>query len=282
MPFYAQQLHHVCGEVNYVVPETQTVAEAKHTAVLQARIQALAEEFGTVITQNSTLTTHTREGVASSSFNSISENDVRGIWVEDTKEPVINVLSNNDLMVIHAKVCGKAKPIESSQVELEVQTLNYGFCNGEVHPFRSGYETTQYNDSDFFGVRLRSPVDGYVALLIRDDNTDNVSIVMPYMGGDGYAREVKSNQEYFFLTDADPEFPYPASTILTTERKVEHNTLIVVFSQHRFSGSVSGQGDWFYEMDVPKYQKWIQSMRKHDLTMQTQEIILTINNKKRK
>lgn len=273
---YAQRTVNVCGEVDYVVPETQTSQEAIRIAINRAKLQAIANEFGTVISQTNMLTMHNEDGEFKSNFNSFSENDVRGIWIEDTKEPEIQINYENEMMVVHAKVCGKAKAITSTSVDLEIKTLNYGFSNGEENPSRKGYETTQFNDSDFFGVRFRSPVDGYVAMFIRDDNTERVYMQLPYVGSDGYARDVKSNQEYVFLTHEDPDFPYRASTILTTERKIENNTFIVVFSKYPFQNAISNQGDWFLEIEFSKFQKWLQSLRKHDETLQVQEILLTI------
>jgi len=266
----------VCGEVDYPVPESQTLNEAKATAITRARVKALADQFGTVVSQTNTNATHNVDGKTSSAFNSYTENDVRGIWIEDTQEPKVESYYEKGIMVLHVEVCGKAREIKTSQVELDVKTLNYGFCNGEENPFRKGYETTQYNDSDFFGVRFQSPVDGYLALLLRDDNTGDVYVQMPYAESDGSARVIKGNQKYVFLNNEDQEFPWPASTILTTERKIEYNTLIVIFSKNPFQIPNSHLGDWFFEFDQSKYQKWLQSLRKHDETVQTKEILLTI------
>ena len=273
---YGQQKKTVCGETRYVVPETQSLSEAKRTAIKQARIQALADEFGTVVTQTNTTAIHSVNGTTNSTFNSFSENDVRGVWVEDTKEPEIKILTDNEMMVIHAKVCGKARELKSNQVELLIETLSYGYYDGNENPMRKGYVTTQFNNGDFFGVRFKAPIKGYVAIFIRDDNTEKVITQLPYVGGDGYAREIKANQSYVFLTNEDPSFPYKTTTILTTDRKIENNTLIVVFSKNPFHLSLSNQGEWFPEIELPKFQKWIHSLLMHDETLQVQEIVLTI------
>lgn len=271
-----QRTKNVCGETDYVVPETQTLAEAKRTAVARARIQALADEFGTIVTQTNTTAMHNVNGESKSSFNSYSENDVRGVWVEDTKEPEMKISYKNDMMVIHAKVCGKARELKTAPVELEIQTLSYGYHNGNENPNRKGYETTQFNNGDFFGVRFKAPIKGHVAIFLRDDNTETVYTQLPYVGSDGYAREIKANKSYIFLSNEDPAFPYKTTTILTTERKIETNTLIVVFSKNPFHLSLSHQGEWFPEIELPKFQKWLHGLRAHDESVQVQEIVLTI------
>ena len=273
----AQQKKTVCGETRYVVPETQSLSEAKRTAIERARLQALADEFGTVVTQTNTTAMHTTNGQTNSTFNSFSGNDVRGVWEEDTKEPEIKVLYENEVMVIHAKVCGKARELKSNQVELKIETLSYGPHHGNRHPTRPGEVTTQFRNNDFFGVHFKSPVNGYVALFIRDDNNDIVYTQLPYENSNGSARAVKSNQDYTFLNNQDPEYPDVPAVILTTDRKIENNTLIMVFSKKPFDLSLSEQGKYFQETDLTKFLKWLHNLRKHDETVQVQEIVLTIH-----
>lgn len=274
---YGQQKKTVCGETRYVVPETQSLSEAKRTAIERARLQALADEFGTVVTQTNTTAMHTANGQTNSTFNSFSGNDVRGVWEEDTKEPEITVLYENEMMVIHAKVCGKARELKSNQVELKIETLSYGPHHGNRHPTRPGEVTTQFRHNDFFGVHFKSPVNGYVALFIRDDNNDIVYTQLPYENSNGSARAVKSNQDYTFLNNQDPEYPNVPAVILTTDRKIENNTLIMVFSKKPFDLSLSEQGKYFQETDLTKFWKWLHNLRKHNETVQVQEIVLTIH-----
>jgi len=282
IPIYAQQpkSKNVCGEIDYVVPETQTLAEAKQTALTQARLQAIADEFGTIVSQTSTVAIHNANEKSNTTFNSFSENDVRGIWIEDTKEPSLSVIYQNEMMVIHAKVCGKARELKNNPVELEVKTLSYGNYNNKQHPDRPGYETTQFKNGDFYGVRFRTPVKGYVALFLRDENTGIVYTQLPYEGTNGYAREVKSNQAYVFMNNQDPEYTYGSSSILTTDRKMEHNTLIVVFSKKEFHLSLPDSEhavkERFPEIELSKFQKWIHSLRNFDETVQVEEIVITI------
>ena len=56
---HAQRIVNACGDVDYVVPETQTLSEAKQTAITQARLKAIADEFGTIVSQTNTAASHT-------------------------------------------------------------------------------------------------------------------------------------------------------------------------------------------------------------------------------
>lgn len=261
---YAQRTENACGEVDYVVPETQTLVEAKQAAVAQARLKAIADKFGTIVSQTNTTAMHTNNGKTNSSFNSFSENEVRGIWISDTEEPEVTVKYRNEMMIIHVEVCGKVREQKRETVELQVKPLNNGF------------ESTNFKNNDRFSVSFKSAASGYVAVFIRDDNNDIVNVMMPYDGSDGNAREVKSNKEYLFLCTKDPEYPYEEETILTTSKSIENNTLIVVFSQKKFHISLSNKGEFVPEVENSKFQKWLHGLRVYDTTAQAEEIILTI------
>lgn len=261
---HAQRIVNACGDVDYVVPETQTLSEAKQTAITQARLKAIADEFGTIVSQTNTTASHTKDGKTKSSFNSYSENEVRGIWISDTKDPEVSVKYRNDMMVIHAEVCGKVREQKQSAVELQIKPLN------------KGIESTLFKNNDPFSVSFKSAVSGYVAVFIREDDNGTVNVMMPYDNGDGNARAVKSNKEYLFLCTQDPEYPYRKETILTTTQSIENNTLIVVFSQKKFHISLSVKGEWVPEVENAKFQKWLHGLRIYDTTAQIEEIVLTI------
>ncbi|MBQ0153694.1 MAG: hypothetical protein KBS70_02790 [Bacteroidales bacterium] len=261
---YAQRTVNACGEVRYVAQETQTLAEAKQTAITQARLKAIADEFGTIVSQTNTTTMHNSNGKSENSFNSFSENEVRGIWISDTKEPEVSVNYQNEMMVIHAKVCGQVREQKRETVELQVKPLN------------KGIESTLFKNNDRFAVEFKAAASGYVAVFIRDDNNDIVNVMMPYENSDGNAREVKSNKDYIFLCTQDPEYPYAEETILTTSKSIENNTLIVVFSQKKFHISLSNKGEFVPEVENTKFQKWLHGLRVYDTTVQVEKIVLTI------
>lgn len=267
----AQRMVKACGEVDYVVPESQSQAEAKRIAIARARTKAIADEFGTVVHQTTTTAMHTTSESSNVDFNSFSENEVRGIWIEDTREPEISMSYRDNLLVIHASVCGKIRELKQNKTELSIRVLNDGKTD-------EGIETTHFRNNDRISVAFQSPVKGYVALFIREENTGLVHIMMPYdtENADGYAREVKSNREYVFLNSQDPQYPYPTPTILTTDRSIENNTLIVVFSEQSFRLSLTHKGEFVPEVENAKFQKWLHGLRVHDTTAQVEEIVLTI------
>ena len=260
----AQKIANVCGEIDYMVPETQTLVEAKQTALSRARLQAIAEKFGTNVSQTTTTAMHSQNGQTDTRFNTYSENEVRGLWLNDTQEPVVDVRYQNGNMVIHVEVCGKAREQKNAEVEMMVKPLNRDF------------ESANFKNNDRFSVSFKSAASGYVAVFLRDDDNEMVYVMLPYENSDGNAREVKSNREYTFLSTRDPEYPYQEETILTTSKTMEYNTLIVVFSQRQFHISLSNMGEFVPEVENTKFQKWLHSLRVYDTTAQVEQITLTI------
>ena len=77
---WAQKTVTVEASYTYHVPENVTVEQAKTTALERAKVQAIADEFGTLIGQsNSTLVTN-ENGKSDTHFSSIGRSDVNGEW----------------------------------------------------------------------------------------------------------------------------------------------------------------------------------------------------------
>lgn len=261
---HAQRTVNVCGEYDYAVPESQSLADAKRTAIDRARNRAIADEFGTVVSQTTTTAMSNTDGKTQSSFSSYGGSEVRGLWISDSNEPEIRVYYEHEQMMIHVSICGKAREIKNAQVETQTKVFNRDI------------ENTVFQNNDRLSVSFKSASKGYVALFIRDDNNEIVNVMMPYDESNGNAREVKSNREYIFLSTKDPEYPYEEETILTTEKSIEYNTLIVVFSQKQFHVSLTNKGEFVPEVATDKFQKWLHGLRVYDATVQVEEIVLTI------
>ena len=262
---HAQRVATVCGEYRYIVPGEVPLNRAKQIAIDKARNEAIANEFGQVVSQSTTTTIHTSNSKSQVQSDSYASTESKAIWLSDTKEPEVSIAYENDVMMITASVCGKVRELQTAEVELKMQVLNNGF---ESDRFRSG---------DRVSVLFKSPASGYVAIFIRDDNAGVISCMMPYENEDGTAREVKSNKEYTYLSTADPIYPYQEATILVTEKAVEFDTFILVFSKKAFSMPATDMGKFVPELSIEGFQKWLRKNRINDETMQTIEKTIQIN-----
>lgn len=262
----AQRVATVCGEYRYTVPGEIPLNRAKQIAIDKARNESIANEFGQVVSQSTNTTIHSSGTQSSVQSDSYASTESKAIWLSDTKEPEVSIAYENDVMVITASVCGKARELKTAEVELRMQVLNNGF------------ESDQFRSNDKVSILFKSPVSGYVAIFFRDDNAGIISCMLPYENEDGTAREVKSNKEYTYLSTADPIYPYQEETILVTDKTVEFDTFIIVFSKKDFSMPSSEAGEFVPELLVEDFQKWLRKNRINDETMQTIEKSIQINN----
>lgn len=264
----AQKAVSVSGEYRYVVPENVSITDAKNIAIEKARNEAMAAEFGTLVSQTSTNMIKTVDGNVETNFTSMGGTESKGIWLSDTKEPEVNILYENGVMVIEAKVWGKAREIKNSETELDITLL----CNG--------IESERFKDKDKFSIDFKTASKGYVAIFLRDDVIDDpIFCLLPYENENGETRAVKSGTKYNFLSTKDPIYPYREETILETAKTVEFNTIIFVFSKNQFSLPLSEQGEYVPEISADKYEKWLRKNRINDETMQVVEKTIEIRKK---
>lgn len=262
---YSQKTVNVCGEYRYVAPDNVSPADAKRIALERARLEAMAKEFGTNVSQTNLSTTHIKNGETETDFLSMGGTEVKGDWLGDTQEPEINISYEQNSLAVTAKVCGKAREIVSSAVDLSIKV----FCNG--------IESERFKNNDKLSVEFKTPVDGYLAVFLRDDNMGIVSCLMPYETENGKARAMKRNKTSILLSTKDPLYPYREETILVTSQEQEFNTLVFVFSEKEFAMPISDMGEFVPELSIEDFQKWLRKNRINDETMQTIEKTIQIN-----
>ena len=85
---FAQKVQKVTATYTYYAPENVTLEEAKHTALDRAKISAIADAFGTLVTQNNSTVITNQNGESDNRFFSLGGSEVKGEWVETIKEPV--------------------------------------------------------------------------------------------------------------------------------------------------------------------------------------------------
>ena len=261
----AQRIATVCGEYRYTVPGEIPLNRAKQIAIDKARNEAIANEFWQVVSQSTNTTIHSSGTQSSVQSDSYASTESKAIWLSDTKEPEVSIAYENDVMVITASVCGKARELKTAEVELRMQVVS------------NSIETERFKNNEKVAIHFKSPVNGYVSIFFRDDNAGMIYCMMPYENEDGTAREVKSNKEYIYLSTEDPIYPYQEETILVTDKTVEFDTFILVFSKKDFSMPSSEAGEFVPELPVEDFQKWLRKNRINDETMQTIEKSIQIH-----
>ena len=110
---FSQKIKTVEGEYTYVVPENVDLEKAKHIALDRVKIQLIADEFGTTVSQsNSTFVKNSKER-SNVNFSSIGGSDVRGEWLETIVQPKFKTEVCGEQLIVKVWIKGKIREIIS-------------------------------------------------------------------------------------------------------------------------------------------------------------------------
>ena len=268
----AQKLKTVEGEYTYHAPENVTMEQAKRTALDRAMIQALADEFGTIVSQSNATRVENQNGQTNIDFLSIGGSEVKGEWIETIGEPIYNIRYEGDMLVVSVKVKGKAREIVSAGIDFQAKVLR----NGTDDKF----ESDQFRSGDDLYLSFTSPVSGYLAVYLVD--ADNQAYcLLPYRNQTDGIYPVKANQRYLFFNVKEApqnERSYVDEYVMTCSRLSEQNHIYVIFSPNQFVKATDNKSNATLprELKFEDFQRWLTKCRKHDKEMNLRMIPIII------
>lgn len=272
---FAQKVKSVGAEYTYYAPETMSVEEAKRTALDRAKIQAIADEFGTIVSQSTSTVISTKNGESDSQFFAIGGSDVKGEWIETIGEPKYDIDYKNNQLVVHCTVKGKAREIISAGIDYVAKPLR----NGTSPKF----EAKDFRDGDDLYLYFETPVDGFLAVYLLDETSQIIYNILPYKEQSIPAIEVKANQEYIFFSREKAEKDLRRLVdeyTLSCENDKEFNTLYILFSpndigkRNGFDSSIEDKPD---NISLKNFKLWLSKALSKDRNLQFQEINITIS-----
>lgn len=270
---YSQKIQKVAATYTYYAPETMSVEEAKRTALDRAKIQAIADEFGTTVSQSTSTMVSNKDGESVTQFFSIGGSDVKGEWIETIGEPEYDIQVEKHFLIVKCKVKGKVREINQAKIEYVAKPLRNGTT--------PKYESTEFRDGDDLYLYFRSPTAGFLSVYLLDDNSEIVYQILPYQRSDGRPVDIIQNREYVFFSKKianieDREFIDEYR--LNCHQETEHNTLFLIFSTEDFSTAICNEGD----VSVPNFlskelfTKWLTYFKNKYKNCKIIEEVLTI------
>lgn len=275
----AQKTEKVRVEYTYYADSHENVQDAKHNAFEQGKIQAIADVFGTIVSSTSStiLKTGGASGEEIDDFMQLGSSEVKGEWLETTREAEYDIEYADGKLVVHVTGEGLVREIVSAKVDYKAKIL----CNGTEDKF----ERSDFRNGDDLYVSFTSPVEGYLVVYLLDNNKDAYCL-LPYQEQRKGVYHVNANQRYvlFSQKSADAEErPYVDEYTLTAELPVERNQIYILFSPNKFSkASDAASGTNTEGLQLPRhlkykdFQKWLAKCRKHDKQMCLEKKIVTI------
>lgn len=253
----------VTGESTFYGESSHSLNDCKRYALEQARIAALAREFGTTISQDVYQRDMISGNTESNYFTMLNRTEVNGEWLADEGEPVYTVSHDADNnYVVKCKVKGKARRLTNEAAEFSSAVLR----NGNDKRFAD----THFREGDDMKLYFRSPVAGYLAVYLIDD-ARNVYSLLPYSSASDGIVKISRDTDYVFFDPvmADSQFGQPDELVMTLDGDVERNQLYVLFSPNPFTRALdnSAVGELPRTVSYDEFTRWLTNARKRDPRM---------------
>ena len=270
---FAQRTEKVRAEYTYYAPENISLEEAKRIALERAKIQAIADEFGTIVSQSNTTLLSNRNDESSSDFFSLGGSEVKGEWIETIGQPSYDIRYEQGMLVVKAIVSGRIREIISVQIDLKAEVL----CNGTDLKFAR----TDFKSGDDLYLYFQSPVNGYLAVYLLDEASRMVYCLLPYKSSSETVTPIEKDKPYIFFSakHAGDKGHLVDEYTMTCNSPIERNTLYVIFSPNEFAKANSNHVDELLpqELSFEEFQKWLVKGRTRDKGMIVKQKQIIIN-----
>lgn len=257
---FSQKVIKVHGEYIYHAPDNVSLSEAKKIALERAKTQAIADQFGTIITQENVTRIKNDSKESSVDMFSLSSSEVKGEWIETLDEPIYDIFYEQDILNVKVSVTGKIREIVHSKIDLELKILRNGV--------EDKFENNTFHNGDDLYMSFKSPTDGYLAVYLIDKDK-NAYCLLPYKGQTSGIYKIIGGQKYVFFSEkaalqADKE--YVEEYEMTCETSSETNVLYVVFSQNEFAKAIDtdNSDDIPRELSFDDFHKWLTKHKVRD------------------
>lgn len=273
LPILAQRTEKVRAEYIYHAPENISLEEAKRIALERAKIQAIADEFGTIVSQSNTTLVSNRNGESSTDFFSLGGSEVKGEWIETIDLPEYDINYEQGMLVVKAIVSGRIREIVSAQIDIKAEVL----CNGTDLKFAR----TDFKNGDDLYLYFQSPVSGYLAVYLLDEVNQMVYCLLPYKNSPEAVAPIEHDRSYIFFSTkhAGDKAHLVDEYTMTCNNSIERNTIYVVFSPNEFAKANSNNIEELLpqELSFEEFQKWLVKGRNRDKNMNVINKSILIN-----
>ncbi len=274
---FGQKIKTVEGEFTYLMPEDVSLSAAKRHTLQQAKLNAIANEFGTIVAQTNLTRMETNGERSKMRFNSFGSSDVKGEWIETLGKPEYDVQLIDGAQVVTCRVKGKIREIVTSQADVKVKVLRNGREDRN--------EDDRFKDGDDLFMSFQTPLKGYLAVYLVDDN-EQVQCLLPYLNQQSGIFQVEANRRYVLFSAKDDPQLYVDEYTMNAERSEEYYQIYVIFSPNLFVKAVDVASEkvvkgndiagYPRELSFEDFHKWLAKCRRHDKDMCLKKIFISV------
>lgn len=189
---WAQRPIDVVGKYTMELTRTRTMEETEKACIEQAKLAAIAKEFGTVVTETTVNNTTDVNGQADNRFAVLTRTAVKGEWLEDTEQPKVTWTCAQQTMSVTAEVRGKIRAFsKEGKVEVKFFTCGAGAKAQEKFVFKEG---------ESLYAHFQSSKSGYLSVYYVDHTANTAVRLLPSAGGQSNdALEIKADEDYILF-----------------------------------------------------------------------------------
>lgn len=262
----AQKTERVTATYTYYAPEHVSIEEARRVALQRAQLQAIADAFGTIVTQSNATRVRNENGKSDVSLLSLGASEVRGEWLRTDGEPEYDIAYEDGMLAVTVRVKGVIREIVNAAVDFQAKVLRNGT--------EDRFEGEEFRNGDDLYLSFRSPVDGFLTVYLLDAE-GTAYCLLPYRNDTGGRVAIEGNRHYvFFSIDDVPaeERSIVDEYTMTCSRDGELNQIYVIFSPQLFTKAVdyAGEGLQLRELPYEEFQEWLFKCRKQDPEMRVE------------
>lgn len=269
---FAQRTERVIASYTHIAPSNVSLDIARETAVEHAKIQAIADEFGTIISQQNSTIVSNKNGESNIDFLSLGGSEVKGEWIETISEPSYDISYQQGMLVVRVEVKGRIREIVSAPIDFVARIL----CNGTEDRF----ERTDFRNGDDLFLSFRSAVNGFLAVYLVDNNHDAFCL-LPYQGQPNGIYPIEANRQYVLFSEehaSKEEQGIIDEYTMTASESMERNQIYVIFSPNPFTKATDSMlSDGLpRQLNWEDFQRWLSKCRRRDKEMRVEKTIITI------
>ena len=269
----AQKTERVTATYTYYAPEHVSIEEARRVALQRAQLQAIADAFGTIVTQSNATRVKNENGKSDVWLLSLGASEVRGEWLRTDGEPEYDIAYEDGMLVVTVRVKGVIREIVNAAVDFQAKVLRNGT--------EDRFEGEEFRNGDDLYLSFRSPVDGFLTVYLLDAE-GTAYCLLPYRNDTGGRVAIEGNRHYvFFSLDDVPaeERSIVDEYTMTCSRDGELNQIYVIFSPQLFTKAVDYAGEGLQPRELPyeEFQEWLFKCRKQDPEMRVEVKGILIN-----
>lgn len=271
--FAASKTKKVSVDYIFYIPDNISGEEAREIAVQRAQAQAIADEFGTYVSQSSISHIEISNEEVNNDFLSIGGSELKGEWIETTGTPSFEYITDGGMLALKVHIDGIIRNIENAKIPFEVKVLRNGVSDIN--------ESGVFKDGDELYMTFKTPTSGFLAIYLIDSDK-YAYCLLPYAKMEEGFFKIRPNHRYIFFNPGSSdgiEKDLVDEIIVESNSPKERNRILTIFSPNKFYKANDNLTDNSLPRNLTyvEFQKWLSNTKKRDPELSVTEISILIS-----